>query len=95
MALFADYLQDKFSVPLGLSSDDIDELVEDLSDWGINGIDKFEKHFILASRHEEGISDRASEKFAQLYKLDSSKKYYDELSTLDYEDYLFFFHGDI
>lgn len=91
---FRCYLQRRFSESLGLTPDDIDELVEDLSHWGICDSEKFEKHLLLADRHFDGISDKASGQYAALYNCDLAHRYYKELSILDCEDYLFFFHGD-
>ena len=42
---FQCYLQRRFSESLGLTPDDIDELVEDLSHWGICDSEKFENTF--------------------------------------------------
>lgn len=91
---FQDYLRRRFSESLGLTPDDIDELSEDLRDWGISDSKKFEKHLLLASKQFEGIMDKASDQYATLHNLDPSLKYYEALSIIDYEDYLFFFDGD-
>ena len=92
---FSNYLNAKYAEPLDLSSEDIDELVEDLKEWGIQDSQKFEEHILLASNYFEGIKDHASDLYAALYGEDKSKKYYESLTYIDYEDYLFFFHGDL
>ena len=92
---FSNYLNAKYAEPLDLSSEDIDELVEDLKEWGIEDSQKFEEHILLASNYFEGIKDHASNLYAALYGEDQSKKHYESLTYIDYEDYLFFFHGDL
>lgn len=91
---FQDYLQSRFSESLGLTPDDIDELAEDLGDCGMFDSEKYEKHLLFFGKHFVGITDKASDQYAALYNLDLARRYYEELSVLDYGDYLFFFHGD-
>ena len=88
------YLNARFAESLDISEEDIEELVEDLTEWNIQDISKFDKHFLYAAKWEEGVTDVASEKYAEMYSLSKDEKYYDKLSTLDYDEYLFYFHGD-
>jgi hypothetical protein len=88
------YLSTRFSESLEIDDDDIDELVEDLAEWNIRDVDKFDKHFLYATKWAEGVTDVACEKYAEMYSLSKEEKHYDKLSTLDYDEYLFYFHGD-
>ena len=88
------YLSARFAESLDISEEDIEELVEDLTEWNIQDISKFDKHFLYATKWEEGVTDVASEKYAEMYSLSKEEKHYDKLSTLDYDEYLFYFHGD-
>jgi hypothetical protein len=88
------YLSSRFAESLEIGEEDIEELVEDLSEWNIQDISKFEKHFLYASKWAEGVTDVACEKYAEMYSLSKEEKHYDKLSTLDYDEYLFYFHGD-
>ena len=92
---FVNYLNAKYAEQLDLSPDDIEELVEDLKEWGIEDSQKFEKHLLLASNSFENIKDHASDLYAALYGKDPNSKHYESLTFIDYGDYLFFFHGDL
>jgi len=47
------YLSERFSESLDISDEDIEELLEDLTEWNIQDISKFDKHFLYASKWEE------------------------------------------
>ena len=92
--LLKDHVKAKYAADLQMTDEDVEELIEDLEDWEISSVEKFEKHLLFATRWFEGVGDEASARYAKLYSLDASEKYYDKLSEIDYTDYLFFFHGD-
>lgn len=90
----SDFISSELSEKLGLSEDDISEIVDDLSEWGIVTVEKFRLHLLLADRWREGIVDEASALYAQRHSLDPAQKYYHRLSDLDYTEYLLFFDLD-
>ena len=92
---FSNYLNAKYAEQLDLSPDDIEELVEDLKEWGIENSQKFEKHLLLASKDFSSIKDHASGLYAALYGKDPNVMHYESLTFIDYGDYAFYFHGDL
>ena len=84
------YIKDKYEENLELSDIDIDEIIEDLKDYNIDSIKKFEKRILYAAKWRDGVSLYTNELYAKKYGLDPNK--FHDIDRIDYTDYLFFFH---
>ena len=93
MSSLYDYIKVNYEYKLNLSENDIDEIIEDLKEFSIDSIEKFENRIIYAGKVSDDIDNHASKLYAEKNKLDPNKFY--KLENIDYTDYLFFFEGKL
>ena len=93
MSSLYDHIKVNYEYKLNLSENDIDEIVEDLKDFNIDSVEKFETRIIYAGKVSDDIKNYASKLYAEKNKLDQNKFY--KLENIDYTDYLFFFEGKL
>ena len=87
------HIKVNYEYKLNLSENDIDEIIEDLKEFNIDSIEKFENRIIYAGKVTDDIENYASKLYAQKNKLDPNKFY--KLENINYTDYLFFFEGKL
>ena len=93
MRTLYDHIKVNYEYKLNLSENDIDEIVEDIKDFNIDSVEKFENRIIYAGKVSDDIDNHASKLYAEKNKIDPNKFY--KLENIDYTDYLFFFEGKL